>query len=66
MCASRDRMKDKLLEASGIPFFRLRVDDPESMSIDDWYAMLSDEVLPHIDIGPRIRNRKASYRLIPC
>ena len=66
MRASRDRMKDKLLKASGIPFFRLRVDDPESTSIDDWYAMLSDEVLPHIDIGPRIRNRKASYRLIPC
>jgi hypothetical protein len=64
--AGRDAMKNSLLAASGLPFFRLRAESPESMSIDEWYALLSDQVLPHIDLGNRIRCRQAAYSLIPC
>ena len=64
--AARDAMKNSLLAATGLPFFRLRVESPESISIDEWYALLSDQVLPHIDLGNRIRCRQAAYSLIPC
>lgn len=62
----RDTMKNKLLGVIGLPFFRLRVESPESMTTDEWYALLTDEVLPYIDLGRRIQCRKAAYRLIPC
>lgn len=64
--AGRDAMKNSLIAATGLPYFRLRAESPESMSTDEWYALLSDRVLPHIDLGSRIRCRQASYSLIPC
>lgn len=64
--ARADAMKNTLIAASGLPFFRLRVDSPESMSVDEWYALLSDEVVPHFELGNRIRSRQAAYSLIPC
>lgn len=64
--ASRDQMKNSLIAATGLPFFRLRAESPESMSCDEWYALLSDQVLPHIDLGNRIRSRQSAYSLIPC
>lgn len=64
--AGRDVMKNSLIAATGLPFFRLRAESPESMSTDEWYALLSDQVLPHIDLGKRIRSRQAAYSLIPC
>ena len=64
--ADRDRMKNVLMAATGLPFFRLRAESPDSMSIDEWYALLSDQVLPYLDLGDRIRCRKAAYNLIPC
>lgn len=64
--AGRDAMKNSLIAATGLPFFRLRAESPESMSTDEWYALLSDRVLPHIDLGSRIRCRQAAYSLIPC
>ncbi len=62
----RDTMKNSLIAAARLPFFRLRAESPESMSVDEWYALLSDQVLPHIDLGGRIRCRQAAYSLIPC
>jgi hypothetical protein len=62
----RDSLKNSLIAAAQIPFFRLRAESSESMSIDEWYALLSDQILPHIDLGGRIRCRDAAYRLIPC
>src|SRR5699024_4315749 len=41
--ASRDAMKNSLIAASVLPFFRLRAESPESISIDEWYALLTDE-----------------------
>jgi len=63
--ASRDALKNSLVAATGLPFFRLRTDSPESISIDEWYALLSDQVLPLLDLGARIRCRQAAYSLIP-
>lgn len=62
----RDAMKNSLIAATGLPFFRLRAESPESMTVDEWYALLSDQVLPHLDLGGRVRCRQAAYRLIPC
>ncbi len=64
--AGRDQMKNSLIAATGLPFFRLRAESPESMTCDEWYALLSDQVLPHLDLGKRIRCRQAAYSLIPC
>lgn len=62
----RDATKNTLMSVTGLPFFRLRPESPESISVDEWYALLSDQVLPHIDLGSRIRCRKTAYSLIPC
>jgi len=62
----RDEKKNKLMAASGLQFFRLRVESPESISVDEWYALLSDEVLPQFELGNRIRSRQTAYSLIPC
>lgn len=62
----RDRMKNHLFKVIGVPFFRLRVESPESMSTDEWYALLTDEVAPVLDVGPRIRCRTAAYSLVPA
>lgn len=64
--AGRDAMKNSLIAATGLPFFRLRAESPDSMTTDEWYALLSDQVLPHIDLGSRIRCRQAAYSLLPC
>lgn len=64
--ARRDAMKNSLIAATGLPFFRLRAESSESMTVDEWYALLSDQVLPYLDLGGRIRCRQATYSLIPC
>ena len=64
--AGRDAMKNSLIAATGLPFFRLRAESPESMTTDEWYALLSDQVFPHLELGGRIRCRQAAYSLIPC
>lgn len=61
----RDAMKDQLFKAIGLPFYRLRVDSPTSMTSDEWYALLTDEVVPTLDLGRRIRCRQAAYSLVP-
>ncbi len=66
IATDRDVMKNRLLAATGLPFFRLRAESPQSMSTDEWYALLTDEVFPFLDPGRRIRCRDAAYRLIPC
>lgn len=62
----RDRMKNTLLQLIGLPFFRLRVEAPESMAMDEWYALLTDQVVPNLDIGDRIRCRMPNYSLVPA
>lgn len=62
---SRDRMKNEILRVVGLPFYRLRVESPGSMTSDEWYALLTDQVVPILDVGQRIRCREAAYSLVP-
>jgi len=54
----RDDMKDAIFRRLGMPFFRLRVESPNSATIDEWYAILTDEVVPRLNFGRRLRFRK--------
>jgi hypothetical protein len=60
-----DRLKDKLFQTIRIPFFRLRTDDTLSIGVDEWYALLTDEVADKIDCGRRLRVRTSHPTLIP-
>jgi len=63
--ARRDQWKNDLLATTRIPLFRLRSDDPNATSIDEWYSILTDEVLDKIDCGERIRTREVHTSLVP-
>ncbi len=63
--AKRDQWKSDLLAKTGITLFRLRSDDPNATSIDEWYSILTDEVLDKIDCGERIRTRDVHTSLVP-
>lgn len=60
-----DEMKDRIFQEVGIPYFRLRAENCESTSIDDWYAILTDSVVQNIGCGDRIRSRKSHSVLVP-
>jgi hypothetical protein len=62
---ANDRLKDSLLSVARIQLFRLRTDDPEATSVDEWYSILTDQVLDKIDIGERLRNRDTHSVLVP-
>lgn len=51
----RDEMKNAIFKLLGMPFFRLRVASPGSVSSDEWYSILTDEVVPRLDLGRRFR-----------
>lgn len=63
----RDRMKDEVLHLAGIPLVRLRTDGSETMTVDDWYAVLSDQVgeLP-MPKRHRCREQALSFAPIGC
>lgn len=63
--ARRDRLRNRLFRVIQIPFFRLRADHCTSVGIDEWYALLTDEVAEKIDCGHRIRIRTCHPRLVP-
>lgn len=43
-----DDWKNSILAAAGIPLFRLGSEDASATSIDEWYSVLTDEVLDKI------------------
>lgn len=57
----RDEMKDAIFRLLGMPFFRLRIQSPHSATSDEWYAILTDEVVPRLDLGTRLFRRTASF-----
>ena len=61
----RDEWKNELLHAACIPLFRLRSEDPSATSVDEWYALLTDQVAEKIDCGARIRTRDTHTTLVP-
>ncbi|KPF70563.1 hypothetical protein IP84_02395 [beta proteobacterium AAP99] len=63
--AARDAMRNQLLAAAALPLFRLRSQDPTSTTVDEWYQLLTEEVLPKLDTGDRIRNRDTHATLVP-
>lgn len=63
--ARRDMLKNRLFRVIQIPFFRLRAEHCTSIGIDEWYALLTDEVAGKIDCGHRIRNRTNQPTLVP-
>lgn len=62
---NNDRLKDALLAAAHIQLFRLRSEDPEATSVDEWYSILTDEVLEKLNVGERLRNRDTHSILVP-
>jgi hypothetical protein len=63
--ARRDRLRNRLFRAIQIPFFRLRAEESDSVGVDEWYALLTDEVADKIDCGRRLRVRAGHPALIP-
>lgn len=60
-----DRLKNRLFQVIQIPLFRIRVESSMSMGVDEWYALLTDEVLEKVDCGRRLRIRTPHATLIP-
>jgi len=52
----RDEMKNAIFRLLGMPFFRLRVESPGSIRSDEWYALLTEEVVPHLNPGQPLRS----------
>jgi len=63
--ARRDRLRNRLFRVIQIPFFRLRAEQCHSVGVDEWYALLTDEVADKIDCGRRIRIRATHPMLVP-
>ncbi len=63
--ARRDKHKADLLTAARIPLIRLRSDAPLATAVDEWYSILTDEVLDKIDCGERVRVRDTHASLVP-
>lgn len=61
----KDHLKNRLFQAIQIPFFRIRVEACISMAVDEWYALLTDEILDKVDCGRRLRIRTPHSTLIP-
>lgn len=63
--ARKDRLRNRLFRAIQIPFFRLRADQNWSVGIDEWYALLTEQVANKIDCGPQVRIRTTHRTLVP-
>ena len=61
----RDALKDELLVAARIPYFRLRSENPEATTVDEWYGLLTDEALDKVSVGERLRVRDVHMSLVP-
>lgn len=61
----RDQWRNLLLIAANLPLFRLRSEDPHATSVDEWYQLLTDEVLDKISVGERLRVRDVHTSLVP-
>lgn len=61
----RDALKNELLVAARVPFFRLRSENPEATAADEWYSLLTDQVLDKVTVGERLRVRDTHAMLVP-
>ncbi len=60
-----EQMQKCIFQAIGLPLFRFRAESPDSITTDEWYAILTDEVLPKLDTGFRLRKRSVIYGFVP-
>ena len=63
--ARSDRLRNRLFRAIQIPFFRLRAEQNSSVRVDEWYALLTEQVASKIDCGPHLRVRSMHQTLVP-
>jgi hypothetical protein len=63
--ARRDLLRNRIFRVVQIPFFRLRAEQCNSVGVDEWYALLTDEVASKIDCGNRLRIRSTHSTLVP-
>jgi hypothetical protein len=61
----KDQLRNRLFQVIQIPLFRLRAEQGGSIGIDEWYALLTDEVLDKVDCGRRLRVRASHPTLVP-
>lgn len=61
----RDRWKETVLSAAGVPLFRLRTENPETATQEEWYSALTEQVVDKVDCGQRIRVRDVHAVLVP-
>lgn len=61
----QDRLRNRLFRVIQIPFFRLCAEQSNSVGVDEWYALLTDEVADKIDCGRRLRVRATHPTLVP-
>lgn len=63
--ARKDRLRNRLFRAIQIPFFRLRAEQSTSVRVDEWYAILTDQIAGKIDCGSHLRVRSTHQTLVP-
>jgi hypothetical protein len=63
--ARRDRLRNRLFRTIQIPLFRLQAEECSSVGVDEWYALLTEEVADKVNCGRRIRIRTTHSTLVP-
>lgn len=61
----RDEWRNRLLSLANIPLFRLRSEDPHATTPDEWYQLLTTDVVSKINVGERMRCRDVHPMLVP-
>lgn len=61
----RDDWRNRLLELANVQLFRLRSEDPQATTPDEWYQLLTTEVVGKLNVGERMRNRDVHPTLVP-
>ena len=61
----RDQYKNDLFSAAHIPLFRFESEDPNATGVDEWFSLLTDQVLDKVSVGERIRTRDLHETLVP-
>lgn len=61
----RDGWKDRLLALANVPLYRLRSEDPQATTAEEWYQLLTEEVAHKVNVADRMRNRDVHSMLVP-
>lgn len=64
LALQRDKMKEDILTRAGLRLIRLRVEDSVTTTVDDWYAILADQV-GGLPMPNRLRTREQALSFVP-